>query len=124
MSKNGSQINVIRESVDESKIDTLDVTHAEHIGGYKIHIWFSDSKNQIVDFEPFLKSARNPSAAKYLDLQKFKRFQLDYGNLHWNDYEMCFSIEDLYNNDIGVEIENEAREKVEKVVRELGLKVG
>jgi hypothetical protein len=49
---------------------------------------------------------------------------MNYSNLHWNDYEMCFSIEDLYNNDIGVEIENEAREKLEEVVRELGLDIG
>jgi hypothetical protein len=115
-----SEIKIIREPVDEYQIEVLDIVRAEYIDGYKILLWFSDGKNHIVDFEPFLMSARNPMVTQYRDLQKFRQFRIVYGNLDWNDYEMCFSIEDLYNNDITVEISVEDRQKLEKLARQLG----
>jgi hypothetical protein len=27
---------------------------------------------------------------KYLDKQLFEKFSIDYGDIIWNDYEMCF----------------------------------
>lgn len=119
MSTNKSGIKVIRQLVDESKIDIVDIVRAEYVGGYKIHLWFSDGKHHVVDFEPFLMSARNPMATQYRDLKKFQQFRLDNGNLHWNDYEMCFSIDDLYNNDIGVEISIKDRQRLEKLVEQM-----
>lgn len=113
-------IKIIREPVDESGIEVVDIIRAEYAGGYKIHIWFSDGKNHIVDFEPFLMSARNPMAAQYRDIENFRQFHLDHGNLQWNDYEMCFSMEDLYNNDVGVEISEEDRRKLEKIAQQFG----
>jgi hypothetical protein len=107
-------------NVDESTVARLDIIRAEYVEAYKIHLRFSDGKNQIVDFEPFLKNARNPAAAKYRNIEKFRQFRLDYGNLQWNDYEMCFATEDLYNNDIEVEISNEDRQKLEEMARQLG----
>ena len=97
MSKSNSGIKIVYEPVDESKIEVLDIIRAEYVGGYKIHLWFSDGKNHVIDFGPFLMSARNPMVAQYRDIEKFRQFRLVYGNLDWNDYEMCFSIEDLYN---------------------------
>jgi hypothetical protein len=118
MSRNNSDIKVIREPLVESKIQVIDIVRAEHAGGYKIHLWFSDGKNHVVDFEPFLMSARNPMARQFLDERKFQQFRLDYGDLHWNDYEMSFSTEDLYNNDISVEISIEDRQKLETMLRQ------
>lgn len=37
---------------------------------------------------------------KYLDKNLFQSFSLEYGDLIWNDYEMCFPIWDLYEGDI------------------------
>ena len=37
-----------------------------------------------------------PSIKKYLDEKRFSNFDLTDGNLNWNDYEMIFSIWDLY----------------------------
>ena len=96
------------------------IIHAEYVGEYKIHLWFSDGKNHVVDFEPFLMSARNPMTTQYRDLQKFRQFRLVYGNLDWNDYEMCFSTEDLYNNDIGVELSAADRQKLEDLAGQFG----
>ncbi len=36
----------------------------------------------------------------YLDPQKFTNFTLEYGNLMWDDYGLCFPIADLYENNI------------------------
>lgn len=101
-------------------IEVLDIIRAEYAGGYKIHLWFSDGKNHVVDFEPFLMNTRNPMSTQYRDLEKFRRFRLEYGNLDWNDDEMCFSVEDLYNNDISVEISAADRQKLEVLVRQFG----
>ncbi|MGH7595362.1 MAG: DUF2442 domain-containing protein [bacterium] len=120
MSKNNSSIEIIHESIDESKIEVLDIIRAEYIGGYKLHLWFSDGKNHVVDFEPFLMSARNPMVTQYRDIEKFRKFRLVYGNLDWNDYEMCFSVEDLYNNDISIEISADDRQKLEALARQFG----
>lgn len=32
---------------------------------------------------------------KYLDKDKFKGFSIQYGDIFWNDYEMCFPGWDL-----------------------------
>jgi len=120
MSISKPKIKITYEPIDESKLEILDIVRAEYVGGYKLHLWFSDGKNHIVDFEPFLMSARNPMVTQYRDLQKFKQFRIVYGNLDWNDYEMCFSREDLYNNDIGVEMSIEDRQKLEKLAKQLG----
>ena len=120
MSKKRSSIKFTDEPVDEPNLEILDIVRAEYAGEFKIHVWFSDGKNHVVDFEPFLMSARNPMVTQYRDLQKFKQFRIVYGNLDWNDYELCFSTEDLYNNDIGVEMSSEDRWKLEKLAQQLG----
>ena len=37
---------------------------------------------------------------KYLDKQLFKKFRIEYGDVIWNDYEMCFPIWDLHQGEI------------------------
>lgn len=67
-----------------------------YLEGYKIKFDFSDGVKKTVDFERFLKNAKNPMTKKYIDKNKFKSFSLEYGDIVWNDYEMCFPIWDLY----------------------------
>jgi len=109
---------VRREVLQETNLDTLEIVRAAPAGEYKIHLWFNDGKNHIVDFEVFLNGARNPMVKKYRDLKKFQKFQLDHGNLQWNDYEMCFDIEDLYYNDVAAELDGKDRQKLEEVARQ------
>ncbi|MDD3765507.1 MAG: DUF2442 domain-containing protein [Nevskiales bacterium] len=77
-----------------------DITSAEYVGGYAIRLEFDDGKVQIVDFQPFLTRAQHPSIRAYLDSQAFKSFRLEYGELVWGDYDLCFPVMDLYNNQI------------------------
>ncbi len=76
----------------------VDVIEAEYLEGYKLRISFSDGMTQTVDFEPFLRSSLNPLIRKYLDPDLFRQFTVEYGDLLWNDYDLCFPVADLYEN--------------------------
>ena len=78
----------------------IEINKAEYLQDYKIAFEFSDGINQIVDFEDFLKSAKNPMANKYLDINEFKNFNVEFGDIEWNDFELCFPIWDLHNGKI------------------------
>ena len=83
----------------------LEITSAEYIKDYKIRLIFSDRKERIINFKPFLEQARNPMTRKFLDINEFKKFKIEYGDLVWNDYEMCFPIIDLYEDNILKDLE-------------------
>ena len=76
------------------------INKADYIGEYEIMFSFSDGVERLIDFSGFLKSAKNPMTKKYLDKQLFKKFSIDYGDIIWNDYEMCFPIWDLHEGKI------------------------
>lgn len=74
------------------------IENAEYVGGYKIRLHFNDKMTQIIDFENFICTSNNPHIAKYSDLTLFKNFSITDGDLEWNDYDLCFPIADLYQN--------------------------
>ena len=78
----------------------ISIINADYIGDYKINFTFSDGVERIIDFSDFLNKARNPMTKKYLDKNLFKRFSINYGDIIWNDYEMCFPIWDLHEGRI------------------------
>lgn len=80
----------------ETTHDIIDIVCAEYKGDYRIELTFSDGFVREIDFERFLRSAKNQMARKYLDSQAFQSFSLDNGDLQWNDFEMCFQLENLY----------------------------
>ena len=78
----------------------LSIDNAEYKGDYIISIKFSDGTKRNIDFSTFLKSANNPMTKKYLDKNLFQSFAIDYGDLHWNNYEMCFPLWNLHEGKI------------------------
>lgn len=78
----------------------LEITQAEYVSGYKLRLTFNDGLVRVMDFEPFLRAARNPDLSQYRQLRKFKSFRLHYGDLMWGDYEMIFPITDLHEGKI------------------------
>lgn len=74
----------------------ISIENAEYIDGYKIALLFSDGTRNIVNFEPFLQSSSKPMTTKFLNIDEFKSFEIEHGDLVWNDYELCFPIWDLY----------------------------
>jgi hypothetical protein len=78
----------------------ISIISAEYTGEYKVKLTFSDGVIREIDFAAFLNDAKNPMARKYLDKELFRNFKIDYGDIIWNDYEMCFPIWDLYEGKI------------------------
>jgi hypothetical protein len=78
----------------------ISVVSAEYIEGYEIKLSFSDGIERVIDFSEFLKNAKNPMTKKYLDKKLFRNYSIEYGDLIWNDYEMCFPVWDLHEGKI------------------------
>lgn len=51
-------------------------------------------------FKPFLAHALHPDIRAWLDPARFATFRLEYGELVWGDYDLCFPVIDLYRNQI------------------------
>lgn len=78
----------------------ISINKASYKSDYKIRLDFSDGTTQIIDFQKFLEESKNPMTNKYLDLEEFRSFRLEYGDLVWGDFELCFPIWDLYEGKI------------------------
>jgi hypothetical protein len=78
----------------------ISIQKAEYKGKYKIKFIFSDGIEKTIDFSRFLKQAKNPMTKKYLNEDLFKNFVIQYGDIVWNDYEMCFPIWELHEGNI------------------------
>ncbi len=81
-------------------VEPLAITRAEYRGAYKLHLWFIDGKDHDVDFAPFLLNARHPVTAQYRDQKLFQAFTIEHGNLHWNNYDLCFETALLYQTTV------------------------
>jgi len=77
-------------------VDYLEIESVKYIDGYKLELIFNDGKINIIDFENFIFSSGHPEIKKYQDKNLFKNFNLTYGELEWGDYDLVFSISDLY----------------------------
>jgi len=78
----------------------INIEQAKHLDNYKLQLLFNDQSSQVVDFKPFLSQSLNPLIRKYLVPEEFAKFEIDNGDLEWNDYDLCFPIADLYENRI------------------------
>jgi hypothetical protein len=78
----------------------ISIEKADYLGDFKIRFSFSDRVERTVDFLPFLQGAKNPMTRKYLNEALFKSYSIQYGDIIWNDYEMCFPIWDLHEGKI------------------------
>ncbi len=79
---------------------TINIVAAEPAGDYRLRLTFDDGMEQIVDFKSFLTHARHPDIRAYLDPAMFSTFHIEYGDLIWGDYDLCFPIIDLYRNQL------------------------
>jgi hypothetical protein len=86
----------IIEEYNEIQGDILEIKSAKYISDFAIQISFNNGVNRLVDFKPFLNSSLHPSIRKYLNENLFEKFDLIDGNLNWNDYDLIFPIENLY----------------------------
>ena len=82
------------------KLKIIKIDRAKFVSEYKLQLVFSDGKEQIVDFGPFLKNAGHPEIRKYLSAKFFKRFSVKNGELMWGDFDLIFPILDVYENKV------------------------
>jgi hypothetical protein len=90
---------IVEENID-FHIKLIKVETAQYSGDYTIMIHFNDGYNRLVDFKPFLELSIHPSIRKYLDQNKFRKFDIIDGNLNWNDYDLIFPVDNLYEGQL------------------------
>lgn len=78
----------------------INIVAATQMGDCKLRLKFDDGTVQVVNFKPFLQRSQHPEIKAYLDENRFSTFKLEHGELVWGDFELCFPIMDLYNNQI------------------------
>ncbi|MBI5329569.1 MAG: DUF2442 domain-containing protein [Betaproteobacteria bacterium] len=69
-------------------------------GELKLRIRFDDGTEQVVDFKPFLTASLHPEIRAWSGQERFSQFHIEFGELVWGDYELCFPLIDLYLNRI------------------------
>lgn len=72
----------------------LSITNAKYDRGFKIFLEFNDSKAGTVDLEDFILNGKIKPFEKLKDIEKFKRFTVDY-TVKWDD-ELDLAPEYLY----------------------------
>ncbi len=83
-----------------SSSQIISIEQVKQLDNYKLELVFNDQSSQIIDFKPLLFQSLNPLIRKYLAPEEFAKFEVDDGDLEWNDYDLCFPIADLYENRI------------------------
>ena len=78
----------------------INIVSAELLEDYRISLRFDDGTEQMVDFKSFLSRSQHPAIRAYLDPARFASFRIEYGELVWGDYELCFPLIDLYCNQV------------------------
>jgi len=78
----------------------INVVSAEVVGDLQLKIRFDDGVEQIVDFKSFLNASLHPDIRAWSEPERFAQFRIEYGELVWGDYDLCFPVMDLYRNRI------------------------
>jgi hypothetical protein len=85
-----------------NEAETLSIIKAEYLCGYKILIYFFNSRQRVVDFQPiFLKYVKG-EYSKYFEIGNFKKFVIKDGNISWGKNEdIIFPVAFLYKTKHG-----------------------
>jgi hypothetical protein len=78
----------------------INVVTVENLGGYRLRLRFDDGTVQTLSFHSFLSHSSHPDLRAFLEPERFAAYRIEYGDLIWGDYELCFPIMDLYRNQI------------------------
>ena len=61
-------------------MDFLEITKAQYVGDHKIHLWFNNNVDRVVDFSDKLKGA---AFEPLRDLAFFKNFHIACNTIEW-----------------------------------------
>lgn len=81
--------------------ETIFITKACHLHDYTVEVVFNDQTRQIIDFTAQIEKIRVPEYQKYQQVEHFKEFAIENGNLVWGeDWDLIFPVDQLYDNQI------------------------
>ena len=72
----------------------FDVTNAQYVGNYKIHLDFEDGSSGVVDLSDYPE--RGTLFSAFFDLDYFSSFYVEHGALLWGNGEIDIAPEKLY----------------------------
>lgn len=82
-------------------MDRLYITDAADMGNLTVSLTFNDNTVQTVDVGEFIRKHPHPQYNKYLDAKKFRRFNIENGNIVWGkNWDLVFPVEQLYEGRI------------------------
>ena len=61
-------------------MEFLEITKAQYVGDHKIHLWFNNNVERVVDVSDKLKGA---AFEPLRDLTFFKNFHITYNTIEW-----------------------------------------
>jgi hypothetical protein len=82
------------------KSNVINIISATQIGKCQLRLCFDDGTVQDIDFGHFLSQSQHPDIRAYLEEARFNAYRLEHGELVWGDYDLCFPVIDLHNNQI------------------------
>lgn len=75
--------------------------NAVYAGEYKVQLSFNDNTERVVDFGSFLTESPHPQYNKYRDVELFKTFSIEMGNIVWGEnWDLIFPVEQLHEGKI------------------------
>lgn len=81
----------------------IEIKSAKYLNDYKIEFVFNDKSIKTIDFASFILNHKSPHVTPYKDKNLFSDFEIINGvTISWNDYDMCFGVDDLYKGDISI----------------------
>ena len=63
-------------------MEFLEITKAQYVGGHKIHLWFNNNVDRVVDFSDKLKGT---AFEPLRDLAFFKNSHIAYNTIEWEN---------------------------------------
>jgi len=80
---------------------SIRVTGAQYHDGKKVKVSFSDNTEKVIDFEPFLKHKPHQVFLFYSDIENFKSFRIENGNLVWGEnWDLVFPVSELHQGEV------------------------
>ena len=75
----------------------IKIVDARYLSDYKIELQFGDNTLQQIDFGLFLKNHPHTQHDKYNNLQNFRKFKVEAGNIVWGrNWDLIFDPYKLY----------------------------
>ena len=73
------------------------IKEAYYLQAYQLKVVFLDNTVKTINLQAFLTASTHPLIRKYLDLDLFKGFRIEYGTLCWGDNDFDLNPQNIYN---------------------------